>query len=581
MTVETPPRPFHRLRLEPGFAGYYGLPPELPFRFEAPADPGAAPRIDLAAVVRCLEESRGDPAVGHDPVLLRFLANWPLIERMERYLNVGNYSFARRVADELERQDPGRPCAAWARGIAASREDDLETAADELENCLTTCPRHLPALEELASVLALMESWNGTLLLLDRLDALSPETGGGSLYRALVEAQDPAGIQEIRARLSDLVVAGNLGEREAVLEAAEAVTRAAPGNAEVHRRAAVAVRAAGDRGRALTLAEKAARLDPRSATAHLSLARLAIESGDLMEAERAALMARTLAPEWIAPVMALASALRADGRPAGAALVLNSAAALHPDDMNVKKLEAICLLEAGRPGEARNRLEEVARHDPFDPAAHFNLARAQEALRDSAAARAAYGEALARAPRFAAAREALALLDFREGHAARAREALEALVREQPDSPHGYRGLGDLVVDSDPAAAARLYEEAMKRQDDFACAGLYYLAGLKALLERDYAGAGRLFETALRSDTRRHRAWCNLGVVRFHEGNLEQAIFAMEQAASLAPGEPGYRRNLEVFCWKAFWKHPVRNWRYMGKARKAAPGRKGNGPAPY
>jgi tetratricopeptide (TPR) repeat protein len=570
VTVETPPEPaLYRLRLDPGFAGFYGLPREIPFRVESPDDPGMAAGIRMAAIVRSLEATRDDPVLGGDPALLRFLSNWPLIERMERYLKVGNYTFARQVADELERQDPGLPCAAWVRGMAASREEDFETAADELESCLSTFPRHPDALEELATVLALSESWDGALLILDRLDALVPENGGGSLYRSLVETHDAAGIRDLRARLMALSVASTSGERDGVLEAAEALTRAASANAEAHRRAAVAVRHVGDRGRALTLAQKAARLDPRSATAHLSVAGLAIESGDLMEAERAALMARSLAPEWLAPVLALASALRADGRPAGAALVLNSAAAGHPNDMGVIRFEAICLLEAGRYSEARTRLEVVARKDPLDPAAHFNLARAHEALRDSTAARGSYALAIKRAPHFAAAREALALLDFREGHTGRAREALEMLVRDQPDSPYGYRGLGDLVVDSDPAEAARLYEEAMRRQEGFACAGLFYLAGLKALLERDYVEAGRLFETSLRSDARSHRAWCNLGVARFHEGNLEQAIFAMEQAVWLEPGEPGYRRNLAVFCWKAFWKHPVRNWRYMGKARRA------------
>src|SRR5262245_48726992 len=104
------------MRIDPKLASFYRLPSEVPFQFEDPVEHGRARAVLLPVLAAYLSAHRRDSGEPLPADLERFLRNWPHIEKLERFLAVANYTFARTVAQELERLDPDLPCALYGKG---------------------------------------------------------------------------------------------------------------------------------------------------------------------------------------------------------------------------------------------------------------------------------------------------------------------------------------------------------------------------------------------------------------------------------------------------------------------------------
>ncbi len=572
--------PFRPLKLDPEFAAFYGLPGEIPFRHPEDLEPGTGSGLGIQQIARALEEAAREAPSAPTP-FRSFLDNWPDISRMESCLAIGNHEFALRVARDLRSRAPELPCALLGLGIAATRLGRREEAAEALESCLALCPERLDAIVEMSLIHALEGRWDGAGLLLDRIQAIHPASADLHLYRPLVERRDASGLETVRGLVERLAAAERRRDVGETAAAAEEIVQRLPDHAEAVRRAAVALLMAGEPARAMTLALRAARLDDRSPLVQNSLAGFHLQARDFIEAERAALRARTLAPEWLPPLITLSQVLRADRRPAMAALHLEKALETRPGNLQILEFLGRSLLEAGRVDDARTRFRDIADRAPGNPLARFHLGHVEDVAGNHAAAVEHYRGACEAAPLFAEAREAMALAMARCGQEGEGRRILEELIRDRPESPFGFRGLGDLLVDSDPAEALRLFEEATRRSGDIEAAGLFFLSGNRMLLERRFSEAAALFELSLRRNPRRHQSWCNLGVARKEEGRLAEAIAAMKEAARLAPDVAGYHGNLAVFYRSAFTGNPIRNFRCLWsslKASRASRNARSNGP---
>jgi predicted Zn-dependent protease len=567
-SASAPPGAPQFAALPPEMAAFYALPSEVPSRAGERFETGEGGVLALArvaaAIARHLEERGGDA----DGRLLAFQRAWPRIQALERYLAIGNSEFAERVALDLMAEFPELPVARFGAGAARAARGDWDGAAAEFAAAHRLAPGDRRTLSELYLALALGERY-------DEAKRLEPDLGGtpaGRRLRALfgprVADRDAAGLARLVAALGGLSRARGSNDADQVLAAARELARAFPGEAAVLVHAADAEREAGDRPSALALADRVTRLDPGHAPGWLLLGTLALEAGDRVEAERAALRARAADPDDPECVALHARVLRADGRPGQAARLLESARARFPDEPRLTALLAGALLEDLDAGRAVALLDEDVKRRPFDPTAWYNLGRAHEAAGRLDDAGAAYRAALEQAPRFPEATEALGLCLDRQGRTAEGRELLERLVAEEPDSPFGWRGLGDLQLSSDIGEAARAYARAIELRPELPMAGTLYLAALEASRAGRAAEARTLFERAVRTDPRRHEAWCGLGAACFDAGEFDRAERAFAEAVRLDGRVAGYRRNLAAAHRAIFRRSPLKYWRSLGRARR-------------
>lgn len=549
-------------------AVFYGLPPEVPVGIDDPfesAGPGALSLKRVAQGIGRSLDAGGGPA---DPRLERFHRAWPRLESLERYLAVGNTEFAERVAKDLQAEFPELPAAHFGVGAARAGRGDWDGAAAEFARARRMAPGNRRITSELYLALGLGGSFAEAEALAGDL-AASPEGRRLlALFGPRVAAADAAGLARLVAALGGLSRARASGDAAALSGAARDMVSAFPDEVPALTHAAEALRDAGERGPALALAERMTRQGPGHAPGWLLLASLALEAGDRPGAERAALRARAADPDDPRGVELLARVLRADGRPGQAARLLESVQERFPGEPRLSALYAGALLESLDTGRAVRHLEAEAERRPYDPLARYNLARALEAAGRLDDAAAAYRDALSRAPRFPECLEALALCLDRLGRRDEARALLDRLVADLPESPYGWRGLGDLQLSTDIGEAARAYARAVELRPDLPAAGALFIAALTESRAGHADRALELFEKAVRTDPRRHEAWCGLGAALFAAGNLAGAERAFAEAVRQNDRVPGYRRNLAAVHRALFRGNPLRHWRALGRARR-------------
>lgn len=357
---------------------------------------------------------------------------------------------ARAAYENAQRWSPDDPRWLYGAGRLAQREGDLERAMDLFRQVLELRPEHFLGHFRLGEALLDANRLDEAAAALQRAYGLAPEDPAvlaalgelalardeprsaveyletvvervpaanrlhyslGLAYRALgdleaarrhlaqrgdvgVTVKDPldARLQELTAGERVHILEGRRAfqaERwnEAVEAFSEAV-RAAPDSAGARINLAAALVETGRVEEATEELTRALELAPDNATAHFNLGLLERNAGKLEDAVRHLRRAVELQPEDSGARLELARALRATGRLEEALEQFAWVAHRHPETQpEARYREAVLLVELGRYGEARERLEaahaDLPQHGPIAGALARLLAASPEAeLRD-------------------------------------------------------------------------------------------------------------------------------------------------------------------------------------------------------
>ncbi len=563
--------------LDPGTADFFSL----PLRLHLPAEPelsilggdGRA-RLSLEILGRGLEAAVArNPEMAARADLIRFLHRWPRYRDLERYLEVGNADFARAVARNLLDDDPRDAPALAALGAIEARDGRWEEAVRLAGAAREVAPTHAPTRLQLALALAGAGRREEALLELEDLTRHLRFQGMARLWRHEVAAPDPARLPRLLRETAFAFFA--LQGEEAGDEARGRFETAFPANPEV-------------------------------------LYTRAVSAPDLDDDARAELLARALEsePGHVPAVTALAAIHRRSGRPEDALRILDGSIGAGPGDPRLTAARGQALEQLGRteearrayaavfeeplallpaatllvaglgalrllaPGASRKLLEDAAEARPGDPLPHQLLARSDERLLGRDAAERRLREAIRDCGPVPVLEYALADLLRRSGRRVEAEGLIKVLSRRHPDSPWGHRGLGDLAVEEQPAAAIEHYGRAAGRDPLTPIPGFDYLLGVAALRAGRAEEARRRLERAVAAEPDRARYWCDLGAAWFYEGDLDRALACTARAAALEPGHPGFLHNLAVYHQARFRRRPLTaagsGWRAWGLRRRAA-----------
>ncbi len=155
----------------------------------------------------------------------------------------------------------------------------------------------------------------------------------------------------------------------------------------------------------------------------------------------------------------------------------------------------------------------------------------------------AFQMALNSEPKHTAAQEGLGLLLLDARQYAEAKEALQAVVRQDRNRWAAYNGLGVLAdLDGVYSAAAEYYRKAQKLNPNSAMlannlAYSLYLGG-------EVDAAIDMLQHALNLDEHFERAWMNLGLMHTRKGNYQEALAAFKHVME----EPKAYNNIGYIC---------------------------------
>jgi len=205
----------------------------------------------------------------------------------------------------------------------------------------------------------------------------------------------------------------------------------------------------------------------------------------------------------------------------------------------------ICLLEAGRPGEAVPCFQRAIERKPRDAKFHHSLGNALLELGRPREALVSLAEAVRLNPNHAAAWYNYGTALLRSGEAAAAIERFSRAVQLAPDSAPMQNALGNACFQLNRLAEAIAHYEAAVRLDP-TLADAHYNGG-SACLE-----AGRLdeaiahFAAAARLKPHDAEVHNNHGAALLRAGRIPEAIAAFETALRVQPNYADARDNLAV-----------------------------------
>ncbi len=576
---DTPPL-WLSLELDPGTAAYFGLPSRLylPAGPETPFQGDLEEGLSLEGLAHALEDAAArHPEMEARPEIHRFLRVWPRYVDLERYLRVGNPTFARQVAVNLLDEDPRDAPALAGMGVLAAREGDWEQALAMTRAARESAPSHAPTRLQFALALAGAGRRDEALEELDGLVDLPRVRAMARLWRHEVRATPAAELPARIARASEAFDA--LREQEGAGRAWAALRAAFPGNPEVLATEALRGGPAVDEAAREDLLRRALAADPGHTAALAGLATLLRRSGRAEEGLELLAAARGRAPRDPVLAAALGQTLEQLGRRDEALAAFRSVFGAVLARIPGPTLAAAGhgLVRLAGPGEAARTLAEVLEARPGDPLPHQLLARLDEAREGRDAAERRLREAIRACGPLPGLEYALGDLLRRSGRTVEAEGLFKVLAGRHPRSPWGHRGLGDLVVETEAPKAVEHYRAALEIDPWSPIPGHDYLRGVAALRGGDAGEAARWLERAVAGEPDNPRYWCDLGAARFYTGNLDRALGATRRALDLAPGHPGFLHNLAQYHRARFRRHPLtgwgslwRAWRLDRAARRAA-----------
>lgn len=310
--------------------------------------------------------------------------------------------------------------------------------------------------------------------------------------------------------------------------------------------------------------------DPNHLGAMLGMAGLARARGDEAETERWLLRANKANPKSLQPVLVLAEGYlrRNEGLKAS-----NLLAGLAPEQAGlpaVLRLRGMAQLQSGEYASAVHTLRQLSEKEPASVESWFQLARAQAAAGDAAAARASFRRGIELDPerRIALVRIGLAELELRERNFEAALAVGRELLEHFPDNVAGhdieaaaYRGMGQTASALAAAEKALQLEPGSRRVNAVAA---------------QMAGAGQIDRaTALLRDWLATNAddsggWANLGMLEQQAGNEAEALAAYERAIERVDDNAVILNNM---AWLYLSRDPRRAQALAARAYELAPTR--------
>ena len=310
--------------------------------------------------------------------------------------------------------------------------------------------------------------------------------------------------------------------------------------------------------------------DPNHLGAMLGMAGLARARGDEAETERWLLRANQANPKSLQPVLVLAEGYlrRNEGLKAK-----NLLAGLSPEQAGlpaVLRLRGMAQLQSGEYANAVHVLRQLTEKEPASVESWFQLARAQAAAGDTAAARASFRRGIELDPehRIALIRIGLAELELRErNHDAALVLAREILTRF-PDNVSGYdieaaayRGKGETEAALAAAEKALQLDPGTRRVN--ALAGQLAAAG-----QSDRATT--LLRDWLAANPDDAGGWANLGMLEQQAGRESEALSAYERAIERVDDNAVILNNM---AWLYLSRDPQRARALATRAYELAPTR--------
>jgi putative PEP-CTERM system TPR-repeat lipoprotein len=326
---------------------------------------------------------------------------------------------------------------------------------------------------------------------------------------------------------------------------------------------------AGDRKAAAAAIARLLELQPGNPAAHMATGEIAMTQGDLAAAGQHFEAVRKIRPNSIDARMRLAQLALRGGALKQADDLIAEAIKLASSKADVHNAAGMLYLNSGRADQAIAQFRGAAEADPKSAISWYNLARAQHALAQPLAERAALERAAEIDPDWQPAQSALAFREIESGDSAPALARAEKFLAAHPREVAALAFAGDVSFAARrfPAAVSH-YRAAYEVQPAMALAEKYYRAGLAGnaadpaeLLKRwtnahpdDEAARTMLADAALRSGERARAigeyrsmlkahpqdvvALNNLAWLYYTAGDA-RALELARQAAALAPQSAG------------------------------------------
>jgi tetratricopeptide (TPR) repeat protein len=570
------------LELDPGTADFYGLPPRL----SIPDDSGGpflggynfeASLTDLAASLERAAELNLDLDGRVD--ILRFVHRWPRYAELDRYLRMGNATFARTVARSLLSNDRFDPPPLATLALLEAQEGNWEAAIEFLDRLLERAPTHSPSRLHVALSMAGAGHREEALQRLEDL-ALLPRTESlARFWRYAVAGGDEESLsRRLREHMQNMFgVHGQMGS-DALWET---LIEEFPENPEVLVARTFRPGGSKDDAEREMLLRRALQSDPGHVVARTALAGVYRRFGRPEEA----LATLDGAPDGEFPLLlavrgqTLEQLGRGDEATEAYQGVFEGTLALIPGSSLLIAGEG--LLRRAPVHEARRMFEDAVEARPGDSLPHQLLARLDETRGDGVeSAERRLREAIKSCGPVPLLQYALGDMLRRSDRLVEAEGLFKVLVRRHPRSSWGHRGLGDLAVEQEPVRALDHYAKAIEIDPMVPIAGFDYLAGITSLRAGDLDTARNHLFRAVAAEPGNARYWCDLGAVDSYRGDLDGAMGATERALILEPGHPGFQYNLAQYHQARFREQPLRHlgsaWKAW-KLRRSAAGASGRG----
>jgi TolB-like protein/tetratricopeptide (TPR) repeat protein len=279
--------------------------------------------------------------------------------------------------------------------------------------------------------------------------------------------------------------------------------------------------------------------EPQAVAVHQALGSLYLTAGNAVRAEGEFSQAASLATNQVEPLLGLARAQEALGRPGEAEATYARAGLADPGDWRAAHQLGQFLFKAGRPQEAGVAFARVVERNPESAQAHANLGAARYLAGDFEGAAAALERSLVLGPSQGALSN-LGSAAFYLGRFEEAATRYRSAVELAPEDHELWGNLGDALTFAPGrgAEAAQAYRRAVdlaerqlgiNREDDYTRAALArYLARLG---HRDRSH--QLREQALRRGGGDLYVQYNAALVSLQFGATDEALAALERAVTL------------------------------------------------